>query len=336
MAQKCPTYKSVIIGCGKIAGGYDNPGDKDILTHAHAVHRHKKAVLSGVYDISQKKAQQFAKKWKTVVYSNLKKMFHEIYPEIVYVCVPTKNHIKVLKTILHYNPKVVICEKPLSDDMKKTRAIVREYKKRNIALGVNYTRRFDTTINELKTNIQKRKYGSFLNSSMIYTKGILHNGSHAIDLLRYFFGEVDSYKILDIGIDHIKTKDPSLDVFLKFRNGAKTYLMAGEEESYSIFEFDMLFSKMRIKFHQFGLQYSIQNVRKDPVFPGYKDLGCRITRKTHLNKALLRLVDNIVGHIENGRELLCDGEDASKTQEICFRLFNKYKKETAMKGKRVT
>ncbi|PIS09201.1 hypothetical protein COT75_02990 [Candidatus Beckwithbacteria bacterium CG10_big_fil_rev_8_21_14_0_10_34_10] len=317
-------YKAVIIGCGNIAGGYDSLQDKNVLTHAHAISIHKKTDLVGVYDLFYKKAVTFARKWKTVPFIGLKEMFSQIKPDLVYICTPTETHVKVLKVVLDYKPKAVICEKPLSNDSRLAKKVLMEYKKNKISLTVNFNRRFDSTIQKIKYNIDNGRYGSFINTSVIYTKGILNNGSHVIDLLRYFFGEVISYKILAKTIDYKKT-DPTLDIFLKFKNNIKVHLIAGNAKEYSIGEMDLLFSKIRINIYQFGLQYSLQAVRQDPIFSDYKDLGERVIKQTNINEGLLKLIDNIIGHVEKKEKLLSCGENALKTQEICMKLIKEAK-----------
>lgn len=319
MKKSNKKYRSVIIGCGSIAGGYDNPGDINILTHAHAIFVHPKVILSGVYDISYEKACWFAKKWRTIPFVSLRAIFESTKPDIVYVCVPDKEHVRTLEKILDYRPLAVVCEKPLSLSINKSKAIINKYHQEKIALAVNYSRRYDPIIINLKKDIKRQKYGEFLKASVIYTKGILHNGSHVVDILRYLFGEVRSYHVLSRNVDYLRS-DPSLDAFLEFCNGNKAHLITGDENSYSVFEMDLLFAKARIRFDQFGLRYSIQKIRHDPVFPGYKDLGELKIKSTGLNKATIRLLDNLVNHIEKKEALLCSGEEALATQEICIKL----------------
>ena len=301
-------YKAVIIGCGKIAGGYDSLQNKDILSHANALNVHKKTSLSGVYDIVTDKGQRFARKWKTTAYPRLRMLMEKVRPEIVYICVPDDQHALVLKRLLKYQPKIVVCEKPLTTDINSGRSVVSDYKKKKIPLVVNYSRRFDPVMQEIKNSILKKNYGLFINGLFIYTKGILHNGSHAIDLLRLFFGEPESTCVLD-GIIDYKKEDPALDVILKFKNNIKIYLLAGDERKYSIFEADFLFSKSRIRLTNFGMEYQLQSVRK----------------KTKLGKALLFLIDNIINHLEKKEQLLSTGENAFKTQKICLKLIEEYK-----------
>ena len=317
-------YRSVIIGCGRIAGGYDGPNDKNILTHAHALTRHKNTVLSGVYDISFAKAASFAGKWSTSAYRDINTLFKVIRPEIVFVCVPDKEHIKTLDFIKKFKPLAVICEKPLGVDISSARRIVSEYGQKRIALSVNYTRRFYPAIRKIEKAIKNGDYGKLINAAVFYTKGILHNGSHAVDLLRFFFKDISESKALSSKVDFAKG-DPTLDAMLYFREGAKAHFIGLDERKFSIFEIDLLFSGARIILLDGGTKYSLQKVIPHADFPGYKCLGAKEILPTQKNKALLSLVDNVVNHIEKGEPLLSSAGDALETKEVCCRLIKGYK-----------
>ena len=56
-------YKTVIVGCGKIAGLYDNRFSSDpILSHAAAYKENGHFELSGCVDIDSRTAKKFAEK----------------------------------------------------------------------------------------------------------------------------------------------------------------------------------------------------------------------------------------------------------------------------------
>ena len=47
---------------------------------------------------------------------------------------------------------------------------------------------------KLKTLITKRKWEQPFQAEILYTKGLIHNGSHFLDILYFLFG-----KIIDVG-----------------------------------------------------------------------------------------------------------------------------------------
>ncbi|MCX6723043.1 MAG: Gfo/Idh/MocA family oxidoreductase, partial [Candidatus Staskawiczbacteria bacterium] len=117
-------------------------------------------------------------------------MFKQTQPDIVSICVPDGQHFLILKKIIKYKPKLVICEKPITTKIVDTEKIIKLYKKNKISVLVNYSRRFDVVIQQLKKDLSENKYGRVVSASGIYSKGILHNGSHLIDLASFLFGKI--------------------------------------------------------------------------------------------------------------------------------------------------
>ena len=78
---------------------------------------------------------------------------------------------------------------------------------------MNYTRRFVPEIRSIREAIKSGNYGAFLTGTGYYGKGLLHNGSHMVDLLQFLVGEVGKVakvsEIVDF-YDH----DPSVSALL--------------------------------------------------------------------------------------------------------------------------
>lgn len=318
-------YKVVIIGTGQIAGGYDSPGSDMVLTHAHAIHQHAKFQLAGVYDINKEKATQFANKWFSAAYEDLDQMFEEVKPSIAVIAVPDEWHEAMLEKLSDAALQLIICEKPLGFDIPKLETILEKLARKNIAIAVNYSRNYDEAILRLKQQIQQQGFGDFINATLMYTKGIQHNGSHAISLLRFLFGEVENFNILSATFDY-KQSDPTLDLFLNFEQNYKCHLIAGNATTYSIFDYDFYFQKARIKFRQKGFTYGIQAVVDDPTYKGYQNLGPTEYKDSLLKQALLNLYQNVDDHLTNKKPLYCSGQEALTTQKVLQEIMAQYHK----------
>ncbi|HDY87001.1 MAG TPA: Gfo/Idh/MocA family oxidoreductase, partial [bacterium] len=259
-------------------------------------------------------------------YDNVKALFDKEQPEIISVCVPDEHHCDYLKDIIRFRPKAVIAEKPLTKDLATSRQIVTKYTNAGIPLFVNYSRRYDEPVQKTKRMIEDGEFGEILHASFRYTKGILHNGSHAIDLANYLFGNVLSAKTLSAVYDH-SDSDPTLNAYLSYEKCRHLFLIACDERSYSIFELDILSDKKRIFFDQFGLKYTEYMLRNNLACPGYKELAKGRTQDTGLGSARLNLVENVINHLEKGEEIICSGEDALYAQKICDDLLRSYHKD---------
>lgn len=318
-------HKTVVIGSGQIAGGYDSPQDEMVLTHAHAIQKYPGFDLSGVFDINFSRAKAFAEKWDTKAYLELSDMFAQLQPEIAVICVPDEFHETTLQKLVSFDSlELVICEKPLGFDIDNLQKILEQYQKKDIQIAVNYSRNYDITLQQFKQDIEEKKYEGFINATFFYTKGILHNGSHAISLLRFLFGEVINVQILSETIDY-KQSDPTLDLFIEFDNGYKCHMMAGNEQDYSLFNYDFYFQKARVKFRNNGFKVGYQEVEDDPVYEGYKQLGDVTFKDTHLKEALFYLYQNIADYLQNNQPLLCDAQNALKTQQTLDNIIKKHR-----------
>ncbi len=107
------TLSAVIIGAGRIAAGFDAPGDDAVLTHAHALRLEKRSRCLGIFDRDWKIAQNAARKWGVAALRDFEEAM-ACAPDMVIVAVPDQDHEDYLKRISMYSPKLVLCEKPLT------------------------------------------------------------------------------------------------------------------------------------------------------------------------------------------------------------------------------
>lgn len=321
-------YKAVIIGAGRIASQFDSPKSGNVLTHAHAFRKHAQVDLVGISDIDKTAAARAAERWSCRAYDDVDAMMKEVQPDIVSVCTPNSSHVGILSKIAPYKPKIVICEKPLATHLSDAQKIVRLYDRIGTPLLINYSRRFDRAMQKIQRAVTAGEYGDILCASGIYTKGIIHNGSHMIDLCRYLFGEVRNF-ITTSAVADYSAHDRSVSGCLEFERCKQFHLMAGDERAYSIFEIDILFEKRRVRLIDSGFYVSVQRVKSDSRYRGYQCLGRSVTEKTSLDRAMCALVDTAVLHLTQGKLLLSSGENAVKTQKICELLLTskKFKKQ---------
>lgn len=312
-------YKGVIIGAGAAAAGYDSPHSNEITTPAHALSVHPRTELVGFFDLDLEKTKAAAGKWCTRAFTDLTEMLVGVKPDIVCVCTPDATHAEVLKTVLKFKPKIVVTEKPLTTKLSDAIEIVGLYKDTGVPIMVNYRRRFDVAVQTIRHKIISGDYGQVLAASAFYGKGLLHGGSHMIDLGRFFFGEVLTATALARRIDYIP-EDETISAFLTFAGCPVFCLLAADERQYSLFELDIVCAHSRIRLINEGLAVETQTIKSDStelLQQGYKVLGQPIQTLTGLTTSAFGLIDNAVGYLSTGAEIIVSGEDAAKTQSVC-------------------
>lgn len=313
------TYSAVVIGAGGIACGYDAPGAEATLTHVHALIRHPRFRCAGLFDRDPQRLRQACDKWGVEGWASFGQLM-DVAPDMAIVAVPDEWHQDYLVRLLPYGPRVVLCEKPLTLDVRASEALTDQYETAKIPLLVNYQRRFDPTVRALRAAISSGETGKPLAGALWYSKGIRHNGSHGIDTLRFLFGEVRSFGVTGRRIDW-KAEDPVVSGHVRF-DDVTIQLIGADERCFSLFELDLLFERCRYRFLHSGLSYEISRVKPDPVFPGYQELFPEVSGKTGLDRALTGALDEIAALLDTGREPGNSARNILATQKICEQLAN--------------
>lgn len=309
-------YRAMVVGCGAIGSGFDAPGEGVVLTHAKAYGRHPRTSLAAVVDADPGRAALAGGKWGCPHYADLDAALAEIRPDIVSVCVPDAAHAGVLRRCLAARPRALVAEKPLTTDPDDSAALARECAEAGVALAVNLSRRYDPFVRGLAARLRSGDMGRALCATLLYTKGVLHNGVHALDLLRQLFGECLRARVLGGRVDYAQA-DPTLSAALVFQGCENVLLLAGDERAHSLFEADVVAERGRVRLLRSGAAFEEQLPVDDPVYAGYRELAGHSAGETGLHGAMLAMVENVAGHLDDGRALLCPATDAVAAERLC-------------------
>jgi predicted dehydrogenase len=312
-------YNVLIIGAGRIGAFFDYPDSERILTHAHAFAKHRGFYLAGFVDINIKKSHQAALIWGGRSFLNIEEVFKKEKIDIVSVAVPDEFHFEILKDLSQYPVKLIFLEKPISKSLSEAEEVIAIYNKKQVPVVVNYSRRFTPELTKLKNNIESNEYGGYVAGAGYYGKGILHNGSHLIDFLRFTIGEINEINVTNRIYD-FDEDDPSVSAVLAFENGKQFFLQCLDSNLYTIFEMDLFFEKKRIQIKNSGfiiLEYDIQN---DEIFNGYKILTETGEIRTSLGDSLYFAAENIYDFLTQGKDLKCRLIDSYQSLKACVRI----------------
>lgn len=309
--------RSAIIGCGQMAGGYDEHSPAGVvLSHAKAYCEHPETDLVAVCDVDVARAKAFASRWGARdFYADARTLLKEIKPDIVSICTPDSTHGAILRACLDAKPKAVWCEKPLTNDESEGRYLVEEFDRRGIPLAVNYSRRWDRRLQWLGEEL--RSAADTTRGVVFYGKGLRHNGSHAIDLLLQWFGAVTDVRVLGSGNDY-SADDPTISAQIQFESGAEVQLIAWDESLFTIWEIDLLTARGRYRLLEAGQMLERYRLRNDPRFAGYVELDPVPERETtDLHRLALLALENIVDAVLNNASLLSSGRTALNVLRVC-------------------
>ncbi len=310
----------LIVGCGNIAGHFDENIKKTSLpfTHAGAYQRDGRFHLCACVDPDEIRRKKFMDFWGVKNgFSTIEEIPADIDSfDVISICSPSHSHFKDLQAALRLQPKLIFCEKPVTCSTKETQQVIAECERLNILLAVNYTRSWDPAFRIVKTDMKAGKWGELRSIVGYYNKGILNNGSHLIDLL-YFF--VDSLNVISSGqaIFDFFADDPTIPAFLEGPDGMPIHLVTNHVSDYTLFELQLIFSQGVLTMEQSGMTWRERRVEKNPVFKGYWRLGEGHIYLGSGDQAMLLAVDNIFNAIKKREPLAKTGWEALKVQKMC-------------------
>ena len=312
MAEKC-----LVIGLGQIGMGYDLEHDPSVAvySHARAISLHSDFELVGGVDSSLLQRSTFEKHYASPAFDNISEALLQLQPSVVIIASPSESHAAVLDEVLsQIKPKIILCEKPLAYDLADASKMVDACDSSGVSLYVNYPRRADPGVIEVKRRIENNEISAPIKSVVWYSKGFLNNGSHFFNLIEFWLGNFIRFNLIDAGRLWDKV-DPEPDVVVEFERGTVTFISAWEE-AFSHYTLELLSQSGRLRYEQGGVSIAWQSVQSDPNFSGYKILNAEPEMIANgMNRYQWHVFDQLAASLADKHNTLCTGRQALATLE---------------------
>jgi predicted dehydrogenase len=309
--------RALVVGLGQIGMGYDmdQASDNYVLTHCRAFQKHPRFELVGAVDEDASRRELFQRVYDLPAYACLQEALRSGAPDVVVVATPTPSHAAVMSAVLqNANPKAILCEKPLSYDFQEACEMEAACRSRGVGLYVNYMRRSDSGAAEVRNRILSGSLPPPLKGVCWYTKGLFNNGSHFLNLLEYWLGDVRQADILAKGRIW-NGLDPEPDLRVDFEKGS-IFFLALREEDYSHYSVEILGKNGRLSYDLGGSRILWQPALDDPVCRGYRSLGSRAEEIPNvLDRIQWHVADQLAAAMEGMDARICNGSEAVRTQK---------------------
>lgn len=308
-------YKAAIIGLGQIGQGYDyycNDGSL-IVTHASAYHFHPAFQLLGAADINKDRCDEFEKRYNLPAFTSANELMEHLKPDVISIATPADSHYETFNQVIPYTLKAILMEKPFAETVEQSLSMISIANLKGTCLLVNFVRRFEPGTNTLKQMLQNGLFGHVYKGNCWYCKGVKNNGSHFIDLLMYFLGDVKQISLINKGRVYLNN-DPEPDFMIRF-DGTDILFQSVRSECFSLGEFTLIGTKGLISYSNGRIRYRL--AAPDPVYQGYitlKDESNMI--KTDFDKYQYHVVDALYKHLSQNDDLRSDGISAIETLKV--------------------
>lgn len=297
-----------MVGCGYD----DDPKRKFISSHAGAYRNNPSTELVALADVDAEKLATYSKKFAVPGYANCLEMLEKEKPEIVSVCTNTATHAKIVQEIVKSGSsvKAILCEKPLATTLEEAQGMLQACAEKNILLQVNHSRRFDLTHREAKAFLEAGGLGELQQVSAYYVKGLANSGSHLLDMLRFFLGEVEWVQAVPSKNLSSLENDANVDGLLRFKSGVCCTLQSLDVKSYWLFEIRIYGTKGLLEIKDSGFTFKYSSPQDSPRFSGFKELQEeKLPFPEHPKEMLPNAVENLINTIEKKEKLWCPGEE---------------------------
>ena len=310
---------------------------------------------------SAEKAQGFSKKYGCTGYTDIDKFLAHPGLDIVSLCTPSGAHLEHSLAAARAG-KHVIVEKPLEITPERCDKIIEACEKAKVSLAGIFQSRFSKVAGIVKKAVDQGRFGTLIlgdayvkwfRSQKYYDDGgwhgtqsldgggaLINQSIHAIDLLQWFMGPVESVQAFTSTIGHkrIEVEDNAVAA-LRFRNGAfgviegstsvypgflKRIEISGtkgsvilEEETLKAWDFAEGLPEGEEIREKFGAGAETGGGAADPAaisFEGHR-----------------RQFEEFITSLEQGRSPLVDGREAKKAVQIIQAIYASAKKGTLVR-----
>ncbi|RKX73392.1 MAG: gfo/Idh/MocA family oxidoreductase [Spirochaetes bacterium] len=346
------SYGFGIIGTGMISG-----------FHARAIQAMNGGNLLACFSRSKEKATKFAGQYDCTGYENLDSFLSHPGLDIITICTPSGAHLEYALKCAEAGKHAVI-EKPLEITLERCDRIIEAYEKKNLQLGGVFQSRFFDASRILKEAVDKGRFGKLVlgdayvkwyrNQEYYDTGGwkgtkaldgggaLMNQSIHAIDLLQWFMGPVDSVAAFacTLGHERIEVEDTAVAA-LQFENGALG-VIEGSTAAYPGFlkriEISGTMGSAVLEedhFNEWSFVDENENDREIKVDFGKKsETGGGASDPSAIDfSGHKKQFENFVKALDKKEQLLVDGVEARKSVQIILSIYESASKQKLIKLK---
>lgn len=311
VVQTTPPFRAAVIGAGLMGALMDMPGLNLPCTYAGGFRHHPDFQLCALNDPNP--AAELSA-WGCPIYGDLETMLAAENLDVVSVAVSKTTQPDILEKLLASQVRLVIAEKPLSPSASVSLQLTEAYRQAGKSLLVNFSRRYSPLYQAMASRFRGGEE-KVLSATINYAKGLLHNGSHAIDLCLMLFGNLRRAVPL-AAWDDAFADDPSLSVFLEFEQCRQLHLNALDQRVFTLFEVDIITDRGRYTINNDHRDLHLFTIEDHVGLPPGLRLVEKAVQSTDYDRSILNLLDNARDVLLGRAAPLCPAETAWKSQQL--------------------
>ena len=177
-----------IMGAGRMAQGFDAPGNGPVLSLAHAIRNTPGLTLGGFYDHAPDRAAGAEARWDCAPSPRDRNAWLDTGWDIIAIATPDAQHAADLRDAIARAPRAILVEKPVALDPEEAHALLDAARKNRVPVLTDFPRRYHSATTAVARSIADGTLGAPLAATFIYSGDAAHSAVHMIDLLHGWWG----------------------------------------------------------------------------------------------------------------------------------------------------
>lgn len=222
-----------------------------------------------------------------------------------------------------YKVPVILCEKPLADTPEEGNEMIAACKASGSKLIVNHVRRFDPFLQEWADKVKGGIIGEIQQARSLYAIGLFHMGTHLIDLIRLYLGEVEWVAAWENRRAHTAVPgDWCVDGILGMKSGARVAIQSLNIKDYSTLELRILGTKGEVFVRDLGRVVEHTPISVSREYGGFHELHIseRTVHEAKKQVFFAGMANHIVDVLDGKAEPASTGEDALAALKVLMAL----------------
>jgi predicted dehydrogenase len=316
-------FNTVLIGFGRIAAGYARDTRMarwfPYATHAQVLRAHPAYRWTAAVDPDPEARAVALRDWGV----------GEAVESVDFLADPASFDVAVLSTppdirtaLLERLPslKAVVVEKPIGSNVETAQAFLDACARRNIQVQVNFPRRGDAVMRQQAGSLTET-IGRAQSAFVTYGNGLINNGSHIVDWVRMFLGEISSVRAVPEGpviSEGPIPGDTSFPFVLGLESGTCVMVQPLSFSNFRENSLDIWGERGRLSFWQEGLSVAYAPRAEHRFLEAHFEIASDRPEAgtTGQGNAIFELYENLAGAISSGEQLWSDGQGALRVMTI--------------------
>jgi len=244
--------RSALIGLGRVAWGYPPAGKPGCASTHLEAYRVLDVECAGGCDPDAEVRQRFTTATGLPAYPDPAALFAAQQLDIVSVCSPDEVHFEHAAAALEKGVKRIWLEKPPAATAAQARELITLARGANATVAVNFFRRYHPCFEKMRDLLKREALGPVRSLRLQYSRGLLANGSHQLDLIGFLLGDGKRFTASSY-------------------HGVPLHI-CGADLPYHVQETEVLCEEGRLLAMQGGAALRIDPARANPAYPGFMHL----------------------------------------------------------------